>query len=245
MSDDNENNNGDESQQQNSNGAASDDDATLLNDADDKSANDGQTQDKKGDGDQQKASGDDQDSQKKDGDGDKDQKAQDSKADSKFDADAPADVSALKIPEGFQKDEEIANAFQEIANELDLTNGQAQKLVELQAKAIEQGANSAEAEFQTQVKKWEAEAKKDETIGGIKFEENVAVARKAILAFGDEELGQAFKLTGIGSHPAMLRFAYKIGQAISEDKLDLGQANSQARKSAAETLYPNMPSQAQ
>lgn len=201
-------------------------------------------------GDEQQTNGVDQSSadtntqdQGADDKGQQDQSDRTAGDDQDTDSDAPVDVGALRIPEGFERDEQSAAAFGEVASELELTQKQAQKLVDLQAKLIGQQAEKQAAVFKEQVQKWEDEARKDPEIGGVKFDEKAAMGRKAIAAFGNSKLVEAFNTTGLGSHPEMIRFMYRIGQAIQEDKLDLGGANPESQTSAADRMFPGMAEQ--
>ena len=74
---------------------------------------------------------------------------------------------------------------------------------------------NAEA-FEAQLKSWENAAKADTEIGGDDYEANVAVAVKAIEAFGSQELKNVLNQSGLGNHPALIRFAVKAGQQLRE-----------------------------
>ena len=47
--------------------------------------------------------------------------------------------------------------------------------------------------------------------------------------------------TGMGNHPALVRFAHKVGQAISEDGFLRGRGAPTSEKTMAEALYGSTP----
>ncbi len=54
---------------------------------------------------------------------------------------------------------------------------------------------------------------------GIKFDEEVQNARKAIDAYTDKAFRQYMDDTGLGNHPALVKAFAKIGRELSEDRL--------------------------
>jgi hypothetical protein len=66
-------------------------------------------------------------------------------------------------------------------------------------------------------------------MGGAKHEENLALANKAIDAFGTPELRTFLDESGLGNHPELLRAFHKAGSAISEDQLVLGNGENNAK----------------
>lgn len=129
---------------------------------------------------------------------------------------APAEYD-LKVPkglpEGHELDEHVLEEFSGVARELDLSQVKAQKLLDKVLPAIHRRAQEQQNELHD---KWIDAAKKDSEIGGAKFDENLATAKKAVQAYGNKELQQL--LNGpIGSHPGVLRFLVKVGKTVSED----------------------------
>lgn len=66
------------------------------------------------------------------------------------------------------------------------------------------------------IAQWAESAKADPVIGGAKFEENLMVAQQAFTTYGDPELKQFLIESGLGNHPALLRWAFKVGNASRE-----------------------------
>lgn len=141
----------------------------------------------------------------------------------------------LKMPDGVQLDSAAAEEFTAIAKELKLDQAAAQKLADIGAKMA---TRQAEAHAQL-VETWTEQVKTDKDIGGDKLDENLGVARKAIDTFGSPELKALLNSTGLGNHPEVVKLAFKVGKAISEDRFVTG-APKGAETDMAKKLFPNM-----
>lgn len=143
----------------------------------------------------------------------------------------------FEMPEGVELDESGVAEFATIAKELKLPADAAKKLVDLEVKRV-QAQQQAHA---TLVESWAESVKADKEIGGDKLNENLAVARKALDQFGSPELKDLLNATGLGNHPEVVKLAFKIGKAISEDGFVRGQPKSAATESdLAKSLFPSM-----
>ncbi len=144
----------------------------------------------------------------------------------------------FKIPEGMELDTKALEAFSPIAKELRLTNEQAQKLVDLYAAQIKDINTQIINTRQAQLQEWETKSKSDQEFGGNKFNENLAIAIRALEKFGTKELRALLDETGLGSNPEVVRMFYRIGKTLIEDKLIEGTSQGREPKSLAEILYP-------
>jgi hypothetical protein len=128
----------------------------------------------------------------------------------------PADF-VLKPPEGQVIGSEAVDAFAKLAKEKGLTSEVAQAVLNEMAPVLQaqsqRVADQLVAEARTY---WEGQLKADPQIGGAKFDENLAIAQKAV-ALGPPELKDLLNSTGLGSHPAVFRWALEIGRKISQD----------------------------
>lgn len=151
---------------------------------------------------------------------------------------APEKYEDFKLPEGVTVDAAAVESFTPIAKELNLSQEQAQKLVDYFAKVRGdevQASVKAVADLRTG---WVGTAKADQEIGGAKFTENLSVAKTALDKFGTPQLRDALNQTGLGDHPEVIRFFHRVGRALAEDKVVTGSPGSQA-KTLAERMYPN------
>lgn len=61
------------------------------------------------------------------------------------------------------------------------------------------------------------DVQRDAVYGGKSYDDVLATSAKALDRFGGADFRDFLKSTGLGNHPAMVRFAYQAGSAISED----------------------------
>jgi hypothetical protein len=137
----------------------------------------------------------------------------------------------LKPPEGIDID---TDAFSEFARDADLTQDQAQKLLEKMATASMARQQAAAEQMRQQ---WASDSKADKEFGGDKLPENLGIAKKAMDQFGSPELKSLLEQSGLGDHPEVIRFFFRAGKAISEDRTVTG--NSRGQAFDARSLYPN------
>lgn len=142
------------------------------------------------------------------------------------------------IPEGYEADAELADAFKPVAKELGLSKDQAQGLVEKFAPQMltKLGEKQATA-WKTIQKQWAGEAKADAEIFDV-----TAKAVRPEIAVGRDYLGPEFaaaiKLLGGNNHPAVLKALAKVGKALGEDAPAFGNPAKGKKSDAAEILYP-------
>ena len=118
-------------------------------------------------------------------------------------------------PEGKVFDSEVLSSFSEVAKEIDLSQEQAQKILDkvtpvIEARQIAQ-AESVQAE-------WLKSSQADKEFGGDKLDENLGLAKKVLDQYGTPELKEFLNTTKLGNHPEVIRIFYKMGKEISEDK---------------------------
>ena len=142
----------------------------------------------------------------------------------------------LKMPDGVELDQAATTEFTAIAKELKLDQAAAQKLADIGAKMAQRQAD-AHAQL---VETWTEQVKTDKEIGGDKLAENLGVARKAIDTFGSPEFKALLNSTGLGNHPEVVKLAFKVGKAISEDGFVSGSPKGNTTNDPAKKLFPNM-----
>lgn len=141
----------------------------------------------------------------------------------------------FKAAEGVELDTEALKDFEPVARELNLTNEQAQKLVDAYPKILA-GVQQRQVEaWQKQTQDWAADVKADKEIGGDKLTASLSKAQQALETFGTPELKEYLNETGLGNHPELVKTFVKIGKAMSEDNM-VSAANT-GQRSAAEVLY--------
>ena len=152
-------------------------------------------------------------------------------------ANAAPETYTFTAPEGIELDGSAVEQFSALAKELKLSGPDAQRVADIGAAMIRR---QAEQQVAT-VKGWISESKADKEFGGDAFNTNISVARKAIDTFGSEKLKEAMESSGLGNHPEFIRFAFKVGKAISEGTfVKSGASGGSHPADAAKQLYPNM-----
>ena len=142
----------------------------------------------------------------------------------------------FKPAEGQELDAAALEQFEPIARELNLTNEQAQKMVDLYGAKIMPMVQQQQVEaWQKTTEQWAADVKADKEIGGDKLTGNLSAAQRALAQFGTPELKEYLEGTGLGNHPELVKAFVKIGKAMSEDGMVDG--SNQGQRSAAEVLY--------
>ena len=150
-------------------------------------------------------------------------------------AGAPESYDAFEMPEGYGVDEAILSEYQRWAKENNFTQEQAQEGINLVSRL-----KQAELErWGEQQAAWVNEAKGDKEFGGEKFDKNIAVAVKARETFGTPEFVEMLDISGLGNHPEMVRFLYRVGSQISEGRMVAGSPSASPRTHES-VLYPSM-----
>jgi hypothetical protein len=141
----------------------------------------------------------------------------------------------FEMPEGMEVDKAAADEFSQIAKDLKLDQEAAGKLAQVGVKMMQRQVE-AHANL---VQGWVDQVKADKEIGGDKFDESLAVARKAMDAFGTPGLKEILDSTGLGNHPEVIRAFVKAGKAISEDRVISGKPPG-TNEDPAKKLFPSM-----
>lgn len=141
----------------------------------------------------------------------------------------------FETPEGVTLDTAAVEEFSAIAKELGLEQGKAQAIADIAVKMQQRAAENQAA----LVESWVEQVKTDKDLGGDKLTENLAIAKKALDAFGSPELRDVLNATGLGNHPEIIRAFYKAGKAISEDRFIPG-APKGPEMDIAKRMFPTM-----
>lgn len=141
------------------------------------------------------------------GDGDAPKGTDDAGAPEKYEF-AMADGTALNV------EDPLIEAAVPVFKELGLSQEKAQKLIDLD---LVRRANDAAAFDKTKAG-WENEIRKDVDLGGDNFQATVRSVQGVVRKFDPEgTLTEALDSTGLGSHPALVRFLKRVAVAIGED----------------------------
>lgn len=205
------------------------------------SGDDGGTEDKGGEG-GLLSGGDNADSGSDGGEGDKgtDDKGEENKgADGDSDENkeekpgAPEQYEAFKVPEGVTIDETAATEFGTLAKELNLTQENAQKLVDYQIKFQRAQNAKLDALTRKQSDDWRAE-----TLKAYKPEE-LADARRGFKS-APKDVQQMLAACGFDNHKSFVEFFATVGKSLKEDKFETGKGKGGQVKTTANVIYPEL-----
>jgi hypothetical protein len=159
----------------------------------------------------------------------------------------PEKYADFKLPEGVTLEAEQLTELHSAAKELGLSQEAAQKLVDRTVKDRQATEASFVAKQQAAVKQaavdWKTQTEADPEVGGAAIKENLAVAIKARDQFATPELTKMLNESGLGNHPEVVRFFFKVGKAMSEDKFTQGgkaPAGVNPDAARAARMYPSM-----
>lgn len=151
---------------------------------------------------------------------------------------APEEYADFTLPEGLAFDEEVLGEFKNLAKERNLSQEDAQKFTDLGAKLIQVSQAKTLAQIEAVQRQWFEAAQTDKEFGGDKLTENLAVAKRALDTFGTPELSKMLGDTKQGNHPEVIRLLFRVGNAISEDRL-VPSTTRPTESSTAKKLYSN------
>jgi hypothetical protein len=144
-------------------------------------------------------------------------------------------------------DPEVMEVYSEVAKELNLSQKAAQSLLDkVGSKIQERTAQNQEQYMQKLRMDWVNQSTTDKEFGGENLQANLSVAKKSLDKFGTPEFRQLINESGLGNHPEFIRFMYRAGKAISEDKFvgrsQGGKATPQSMSDFSNLLYPSQQS---
>jgi hypothetical protein len=148
----------------------------------------------------------------------------------------------FKLPEGVTVDAESLKPATELFAETGLSQGQAQKFIDLAMARETAAAHKGVQAFVDLQNQWVSEIKADPDIGGDRLKASLASANRAIDRLDVPGLREALNFTGAGNHPAVVKAFVRLGQMIAEDRFRPGHlARPQVPRSPAEVIYDGNP----
>jgi len=150
---------------------------------------------------------------------------------------APEQYEEFTLPEGFQKDGPLLEAFTPLAKEANLPQEMAQKFVDLGAKLVADTQAAQMKAWEGVVSEWTASLKADKEVGGAALKENTGYAVKALKQYADPETRKYLDDSRLANHPGLFKMLVRVGKTVSEDKLFEG-GSARSESNPAKTLYP-------
>src|SRR5262245_3625361 len=160
---------------------------------------------------------------------------------------APEKYEDFKLPDGVEISTELMTEASGMFKELNLTQANAQRLVDFHAKALTAAAEAPITHWRDQQTAWRNEIKADPEIGGKLGAVKASIGRMYD-SLGDSPLVASFReamdLTGAGNHPAFVKLMFKVSERLGEGKpVDGGNPPGGGKpRTGAAAMYPNLPS---
>lgn len=162
-------------------------------------------------------------------------------------ADGDLEAWTPKLADGVKVDEELLGDLKGIGKKLNLKGEQLQGIVELGTKMQGKVSAALVQAHEEHVEGLAKQARADKEIGGSKLEGVVANGLAVLKAHGGQDfdtLVAEVERTGLGSHPAFLKFLNRIHESTKEDdtvaRTGRGAGGAPAKKSFTEKMYPKM-----
>lgn len=140
----------------------------------------------------------------------------------------------LQVEEGLEIDQPTAEAFAKIAEEVGLSQDAFNTVYNKLMPYLNQRQDEQLQELRV---KFLEEARNDQEIGGAKYKESMALAKKAFKQFVDPETQELLQASGLDCHPGLIRAFVNVGRAISNDAVVRGHAPKQ--RDPAKSFFNN------
>jgi hypothetical protein len=145
----------------------------------------------------------------------------------------------FKAPDGMTLDQAKIDAVTPLFKELNLTNAQAQKLVDYQASVIKQEGEAQMKSYNSMRDGWKAETQK---ILGAEPAKELAPAAKFINKFFSPQFRQLLNDSGFGDNPEFVKGFIAAGKAISEDAMPGGKKTNENKSGGIDSdVFYNHP----
>lgn len=164
---------------------------------------------------------------------------------------APEKYEPFKVPEGFTLSEPIAAEAGTLFKELNLSQDQAQKLIDFHAAKTREAAEAPGKLWADTQEEWVKAVKADPEIGSKLpvVKQTIAKAIDSLPAPLAAEFRQAMDYTGAGNNPAFIKAFYKFATQLTEGghvsgggPSSFGQAKPGDKPaSLAAAMYPTLP----
>jgi len=154
---------------------------------------------------------------------------------------APLTANDLALPEGVEIDEASKGKFIDILNENLSRKELADKLLNLQTEMSQTASDSISEAWDTMQEEWKTAAGAHPDCGGDKLAPALGSVKELINeVMGDKasDVFEAFDLTGVGSHPAVISLLHKLALERAEGKATVGSPASPPQ-SLADAMFPN------
>lgn len=164
---------------------------------------------------------------------------------------APEEYDDFSVPEGMKLEGEELTEFKSFAKEQDLTQEQAQRVLDFAGPKIKAMIEQPYKAWKEMTQQWWNATKADAEVGGTRLEQSVKDAGQAFVPSDSnpffktqsevQAIREALRLTGAMHHPEVQRLFVRMGRLLAEPSHLTGKPASQDKQQAfLNSMYPTM-----
>lgn len=148
------------------------------------------------------------------------------------------DLPTPEGPDGYVVEGDFSDGYRQAAYENGLSTAQARKLWDwYNSRAIAMFSRKRESDIRAMNESLD----QLKTNWGENYDSELAITKNLVQQNGDDELIALFNTSGLGNHPAMIRFVNNLAHKLGEDRLDgSGNVVSKAEKRPGVLNYDTM-----
>jgi hypothetical protein len=139
-------------------------------------------------------------------------------------------VYDLRLPKETQLQESTLDETEQFAKEHKLNQEVAQKLVDVQSKAVDGYVAQVQQQWVDITEGWSADIAKNKEVGGRKLKENQTLANRLLEKYAPEGFMEDLGSSGYGNHSGLFVTLVRIAKdVLGEDKIPKDSAKAQPR----------------
>ncbi len=178
-------------------------------------------------------------------------KGEEKTKETKPEARAPEEYADFSVPEGMKLEGQDLTDFKSFAKEQDLTQEQAQKVLDFAGPRIKAMVEQPYKAWKELTEQWWNQTREDPEMGGTKLEQSVKDAGQAFVSGESnpffktqaevQAMREALKVTGAIHHPEVQRLFVRMGRMLAEPGHLTGKPAPHDRQQALlNSMYPTM-----
>jgi hypothetical protein len=158
------------------------------------------------------------------------------------------DSYKIEFPENIKVSDELLGSFKDLALEAKLPPADAQKFASLYTKGLEGQMATLQAQHAENQRLWLSEINAAPEFQGERRTQSLAMLGRAMEEFGSPEAAKILNESGLGNHPAIVKFIYRLAEGHMEGTPVLTggpplNGKGGGAKTAGQLFYPSMETQ--
>ena len=136
----------------------------------------------------------------------------------------------FELPDGYSISDENLSALRQYASDYGIDKAGAQELMDFHVSVLEQQQEAQLAGWEKMKSDWAEQSRNDKELqdNAGKIDQALSLAKQGVESLGGKELLEVLNMTGVGSHPAIIKAFKAVGENIQSGKIVSGSGGSQA-----------------